>query len=423
MTQFIFDSYSFDRDSGEAAFRYGFSDGRQFTERVQFALGPASDQVVLDKALFLAFVLVGTSYYKTFPTRQVVFARHTIDERQATFFNAVYQEGMSQFAFENGLTRDQLAHFTSSFNQPDIPTVYDGMGILALQSGGKDSLLSATLLKRIGTPFTPWYIASSDAHPRVLDSFQSPLVVAKRLLDHEALKKAQDEGGKNGHVPVTYIVMSLALVQAIILGNDTILTSIAHEGEEQHDWIGDLPVNHQWSKTWTAERDFVSYIDAYVASGLRVGSPHRQYSELKVSELFVEYAWDVYGHSFSSCNTGNYQQGHANSTLTWCGECPKCANSYLLFAPFVDAAELQLLFNGQDLFLKPSLNDTFKGLLGVDGIMKPFECVGEIEELRVAYHMAIRKGDYGSLPFAVPESSFDYHQLYPAQSWATKMIQ
>lgn len=423
MTQFIFDSYSFDRDSGEAAFRYGFSDGRQFTERVQFALGPASDQVVLDKALFLAFVLVGTSYYKTFPTREVVFARHTIDERQATFFNAVYQEGMSQFAFENGLTRDQLAHFTSSFNQPDIPTVYDGMGILALQSGGKDSLLSATLLKRIGTPFTPWYIASSDAHPRVLDSFQSPLVVAKRLLDHEALKKAQDEGGKNGHVPVTYIVMSLALVQAIILGNDTILTSIAHEGEEQHDWIGDLPVNHQWSKTWTAERDFVSYIDAYVASGLRVGSPHRQYSELKVSELFVEYAWDVYGHSFSSCNMGNYQQGHANSTLTWCGECPKCANSYLLFAPFVDAAELQLLFNGQDLFLKPSLNDTFKGLLGVDGIMKPFECVGEIEELRVAYHMAIRKGDYGSLPFAVPESSFDYHQLYPAQSWATKMIQ
>ena len=142
-----------------------------------------------------------------------------------------------------------------------------------------------------------------------------------------------------------------------------------------------------------------------------------------MAELFVEHTWATYGHTFSSCNVINYQQGHMNSTLKWCGECPKCANSYLLFAPFLEASELQALFNGQDLFAKPLLEQTFKGLLGVDGVMKPFECVGEIDELRLAYHMAQKKGGYQPLPFAVPESSFDYTVTYPAQPWAAKMLQ
>ncbi|MDB5165406.1 MAG: hypothetical protein JWM00_296 [Candidatus Saccharibacteria bacterium] len=423
MTQFIFDSYSFDHKSEEATFHYLFSDGRQFTETVQFNASQEYNANVLDRALFLAFVLIGTSYYKTFPTREVVFTNHSIDVQQVEFFNSVYQEGMSQFAFENGLTRDQLAQFVSTSDQTEEPPAYEGRGILALESGGKDSLLVASLLKAAGKDFTPWYVTSSLEHPQVLDTFKEPLLVTKRTLDHTALAKARDEGGKNGHVPVTYILQSLALVQAILLGKDTILASIAHEGEEAHDWIGDLPVNHQWSKTWSAEQALVSYIDTYVATGFAIGSPLRQFSELKVAELFVAHAWDEYGHSFSSCNVGNYQQGHGNSALKWCGECPKCANSYLLFAPFLDAVELQSLFNGQDLFIKPLLENTFKGLLGVDGIMKPFECVGEIDELRLAYHRALAEGGYHPLPFEVPESSFDYTKTYPTQSWAAKMLQ
>ncbi len=280
----------------------------------------------------------------------------------------------------------------------------------------------ASLLAKAGIEFTPWYVSSADEHPEILDQFETPLSVTKRLLDHEALQVAQADGGKNGHVPVTYILQSLALIEAILRGKDTVLVAIAHEGEEAHDWIGDLPVNHQWSKTWQAEQDFSRYVERYVAKGFKIGSPLRQYSELKMAELFAHYAWDKVGHQFSSCNVANYQQGYANTTLQWCGECPKCANSYLLFAPFIEARELQSLFNGEDLFTKPLLKDTFKGLLGIDGVMKPFECIGEIDELRSAYHKALTRGGYRPLPFDVPESSFDYEQTYPAQEWATKMI-
>jgi hypothetical protein len=219
---------------------------------------------------------------------------------------------------------------------------------------------------------------------------------------------------------MTYIVMAVALIQAILSGKQTVLTAIGHEGEEPHATIGDLSVTHQWSKTWSAEQQFAEYVRRYISPDFHIGSPLRRFTELRIAELFTDQAWATYGHSFSSCNRANYKQGDDNSALTWCGECSKCANSYLLFAPFVAPGELKSLFHGQDLFVKPLLGETFKGLLGIDGVPKPFECIGEIDELRLAYYM--KREGYESLPFAVPGSHFDYHQQYPSQSWASDYI-
>ena len=54
--------------------------------------------------------------------------------------------------------------------------------------------------------------------------------------------------------------------------------------------------------------------------------------------------------------------------------------------------------------------------------MKPFECIGEIDELRYAYHKSLNRG-YQALPFEVPESEFDVSGVYPAQIWAQELIQ
>jgi hypothetical protein len=414
---FIFDSYEYDSQDHKASFSYSFDDGRSFVEKVQFSADENYNNEALQRALFLAFLLIGTSYFKTFPTSRVEIKAGGLDEWQSAFLNKVYQEGLSQFAFENHLTRADLAQFEVT-GEPDRAVDYDGEGKLVLQSGGKDSLLVTSLLSEQDQPFTPWYLASTDHHPAVLDDLGQELVVATRMLDLEALKKASSEGGKNGHVPVTYIVQSLALIQAILLNKSEVFVSIAHEGEEAHEHIGDLAVTHQWSKTWEAEQLFADYIQRYISPNIKLGSPLRGMSELRVAELFVKHAWAKFGHRFSSCNRANYTQGANNSELHWCGECPKCANSYLLFSPFLQAEQLKELFADQDLFSKPLLSETFKGLLGVDGVMKPFECVGEIDELRSAYHWAQYNGGYESLPFDVPRAEFDYLHEYPSQSWA-----
>lgn len=423
MSRFIYDRYIYDAESSTVHFYYSFEDGRTFEETILFESAHQYDSRVLEKALFLAFMLVGVSYYKLFPSVDVVLNK-PLDDWQAAFFSRVYQEGLGQFAYENELTRDDLVHFKSTSDVASEGAVpYSGSGLLVLQSGGKDSLLVAQLLKEKNVSYIPWYVASGSSHPAVLDDEMFPLIKARRHIDFENLKNAIEAGGKNGHVPITYIVQGLAVIQAILLAKSDILVSIAHEGEEPHHDIGDLTVTHQWSKTWQAEQDFAAYVRRYISGDIRIGSPLRGLSELSVAVQFVEHAWDVYGHKFSSCNVANYQQGGDNTTLQWCGNCPKCANSYLLFAPFVESSTLKSLFNGQDLYEKPSLTRTFKGLLAIDGESKPFECIGEVDELRLGYHASQKKGGYGSLPFSVPNSDFDYLKMYPAQDWAVKMLQ
>lgn len=415
MTRFIFDGWDFDQASRTAEFRYFFEGSDEvFTETMTFAgQGSDYDREALVRALDLAHLIIGTSYYKSFPTREVGFTNGDIDEWQAGFLNKVYQEGLSQFAFENNLTRDDLAHFEVS-GEAKQAVAYAGQGVISLQSGGKDSLLVAALLKEKNTDFSVLYISSSEHYPGIIDQLKRPVRIIQRYIDKEKLLAVQARGGKNGHVPVTFIVLATSLVQAVLDGKNTILAAIGYEGEEPHAYISDLPVTHQWSKTWEAEQLFAEYVKRYISPDIHVGSLLRQYSEVKIAELFVQKCWSEFGNKFSSCNVANYGQGIDNSELKWCGACPKCANSYLLFAPFVPSGGLQALFGDRDLFAESELQDTFKGLLGIDDVMKPFECVGEIDELRWAYHAALTNG-YQPLSFDVPQSNFDRNHQHPAQ--------
>lgn len=422
---FIFESYGYDKANKMAYFSYSFDEERFFTEKVYFDEGSrhVEDEKLLDNVLLLAFYVVGTSYYKAFPTRDILFKIGTPDSLQAQFLNEVYLEGLSQFIFENGLDIDNIAIFEGEgekFSRVGI----ERNGMSVLQSGGKDSLLLAELLRENDKVAQPLYIRSGESTPAILGNLAWPLRSMRREIDIGALQQAREEGALNGHVPVTYIVLAYSIIDAVLHDNNVVLAAIGQEGEEPHEFIEGMPVNHQWSKTWAAEKLLADYISNYISIDLQVGSPLRMYTELRIAELFVEKCWLKYGRSFSSCNRVNYQQGVDNSQLRWCGDCPKCANSYLLFAPFVAPEELQSLFGGQDLFAKPSLTETFQGLLGIDGVMKPFECVGETEELRLAYHMARHRfGEHVyRLPFEVPVGNFDYKKTGERQPFVDKLL-
>ncbi len=396
---FKFLDYSFNQDKHEATFRYQGEDEIIFTEKVAFDASKYTEcnHSVLDRALFLAFIVLGTSYYKTHPTRNVVLD-NSIDKYQADFFNNIYQEGLSQFAFENKLTRSDLAIFepsTASNAYDSALEKTENPSRLVLLSGGKDSLLTAEKLQRENLPFRSVYISNSNTDlPEIVSSYGKPVVI-RRQIDRENLKQS---AGLNGHVPVTMINESLALIQAILLGASEIYIGLGREGEEPHAFIDDLPVNHQWSKMPATQKHLKSYINTYISPNLQIKSLLEDKSELEVAGEFVELCWDKFGDRFSSCNVANYKQNANNDSLKWCGKCPKCANTFLLFTPYLPLEKQPF---GRDLFLDPDLVDTFKGLLGVDGIIKPFECVGEIEELRQAY--ASRHHSYGNLPFEVPK--------------------
>lgn len=390
---FTFLGYDFDYVNATAHFHYLGADNTQYHEEIIFKK-PAKDynHQVLERALFLTFILIGTSYYKSHPTKNV-FLVDDIDKDQADFFTTVYQEGLSQFAFENNLTRKDLATFVATDGYvAEPPLDYLGKGKIVLQSGGKDSLLTATLLNEKHQNFTPLYVSTTGKYPKVLDNLGHQPAIITRKIDLPHLKEAN---GKNGHVPATYIIQSLALIQAILDNKNEVITSIGQEGIEPATTTGDLEINHQWSKTPVAETLYNKYLHKYISKNLCIKSLLRDYTELEIAEEFAEKCWDKYGEQFSSCNVANYKQGEANETLTWCGKCAKCANSYLLFCQYVSSEKQQKLFGGRDLFTDPDLTEIFHGLLGKNGKMKPFECVGTYAELNEAY--AHKLPGYGSI--------------------------
>lgn len=150
----MFENYEFEPTTATARFRYSFDSGAAFSEELTFGAveGRLYNADVMDRVLFLAFILIGISYYKTAPTRKVALRAGSLDAWQADFFSMVYQEGLSQFAFENSLTRNDLAHF-ESVGSSTMAVPYDGDGIVSLQSGGKDSLLVARMLEEAGREF------------------------------------------------------------------------------------------------------------------------------------------------------------------------------------------------------------------------------------------------------------------------------
>ena len=419
---FFFESYEFDTATTTATFRYSFDGTRQFSETVRFETVEVDvHKDVLDRCLELALFIVGTSYYKTFPTKNIVYRDKAFSPMQAELINHVYSEGLGQFVFENNLTPDVLARVEGSTDDP-TPLPYKGEGIVSLQSGGKDSLLLGELLNEQKQRYTALYMTSSRTYPKVIQRLNSSkLRLMHRQLDKAGLDTATRDGGLNGHVPVTYIVLAYALIDAVLHGDTVVLAAIGKEGEEPHTMVDGLPVNHQWSKTWPAEELFSQYVTTLIAPTLKVGSPLRPYSELRIAELFEQVCWEDYANTFSSCNIANYEQGQLNTELKWCGKCPKCANTFLLFSPFVIPYELRRIFDGSDLYASehPKVLKAFRGLLDIDGEMKPFECVGEVDELRTAYHMGQKRyGDIAyHLPFTVPEGHFDYQALGPAPEW------
>ncbi|MBQ9019905.1 hypothetical protein IJ096_01105, partial [Candidatus Saccharibacteria bacterium] len=305
--RFTFLGYDFDYVEATAHFYYQGAEGTQFHEVVKFQKPENDyDHEVLDRVMFLAFGLVGTSYYKARPTREVLFF-DSLDEFQARYFKTVYQEGLSQFAYENHLTREDLAEFkaTEEYVAPEA-VEYQGRGRVVMESGGKDSLLTASLLSEEGKGFTPVFVSSNGKYPKVLDGLGHKVKVITRKIDSEGLRAAS---GMNGHVPVTYIVQTLALLQAVLDNKREVLTSIGKEGVEANTEIGDLAVNHQWSKTEEAETLYNEYVHRYIAKEIVVRSPLRKYTELEIAKMFAEKCWEKYGEKFSSCNVAYYRQG------------------------------------------------------------------------------------------------------------------
>jgi UDP-N-acetyl-alpha-D-muramoyl-L-alanyl-L-glutamate epimerase len=64
-----------------------------------------------------------------------------------------------------------------------------------------------------------------------------------------------------------------------------------------------------------------------------------------------------------------------------------------VLAPFLGPVRMEEIFDGTEPLDNTGLRDTFRTLLGISGDVKPFECVGDVDECRVAAVLAADRPD------------------------------
>jgi UDP-N-acetyl-alpha-D-muramoyl-L-alanyl-L-glutamate epimerase len=144
---------------------------------------------------------------------------------------------------------------------------------------------------------------------------------------------------------------------------------------------GGIDVNHQFSKSIRAERLMRAALEE-LGVGVDYFSVLRPASELAIAKAFTRLT--SYHQAFSSCNT-NFRLDGTVPSHRWCCDCPKCRFVFLVMAPFSEPERMREIF-GRDMLEDESQFEGF-ALLTATGGMKPFECVGEEEESRVAMRM------------------------------------
>ena len=104
----------------------------------------------------------------------------------------------------------------------------------------------------------------------------------------------------------------------------------------------------------------------------------RPLTELQIAERFAQYP--AYFKVFKSCNAGSKQN-------IWCCRCSKCLFAYIILSPFIDKETMVSIF-GEDLLDNWDMKTYFDELTGIAEV-KPFECVGTVDEVNQALRMVL----------------------------------
>ncbi len=405
---FIFEDYEFNVSTGVLTLSYSYDSELFFTETYTFPTqGIDSSRLpAIESAAFALFIMSGVSYYKAYLTPTVDIKKGALDQAQADFFYTTYLYGLGQLLFENKLSPSRVAHFPVSENGASSKAVSVSVdGLLVAFGGGKDSLLAMNILESQGASLDIFSVRPTPALTTIASSTGHKFWTVSRVLDPK-IAELNANGAFNGHLPITGIVSAASLVLALCIGKKEVVFSNERSTREPSLIHEGLPVNHQYSKSFAFEQAFQQYIKHYISGDVLYYSLLRPLTDLQIAKVFANRLFANYGQSFTSCNT-NFKLDGIDSRPYWCGHCTKCAATFLLFSPFVEKEKLTELFNGKDLLADASLDSVYRQLLGLEGY-KPLDCVGEIEENRLALHMAIATNAYPEAArFNCPKSTFD----------------
>jgi hypothetical protein len=356
--------------------------GIEFREVASFDAGVDLGTPGVEQVAELYHLLAGLSYYKAFAAHTIELGDLEAGEATRALLAGAIQGGLAEFAFRNGLDLSDVdVRGGRPARRVGIPS--RERGPLVPFGGGIDSIVTATELA--SDPDEALFVLSNgstrfEAIERPAARTGLPVVRCTRALDHKILT-SKASGWFDGHVPVTAIVSSLALVAAVTQGRSSVVMSNERSASSPNLVHEGRPVNHQWSKSLACENLLRSALDERLENGPSYYSALRDRSELWVASRFANH--HEYLSEFMSCNRAFIQDPERRAT-TWCGSCDKCLFTDLVLAPFVPQTALSAVFSGREPIADVARRGNLEVLVGLTASPKPFECVGDVKECATA---------------------------------------
>lgn len=355
-------------------------DGRTFVETVTFEGVKTLEAPAVVALAQLWYLIAGLSYYKAGAARRIDVGSTPLGEHGHRLLRAALVDGLGEFSYRNQIplsdvTIDERVGVDSFEPFVDIRRVLTPFG------GGIDSVVTTEKLRAL-VDQTLFIVSPSTGRFAPLEETAAAsgldIVRASRALDPQITRA--DTSFFNGHVPVTTMVTLLAAIAAIASGRGGVAMSNEHSSSIANLRWYNSDINHQWSKSWSAEILIAAAVAERIGDEFVVASYLRDRSELWVAQAFGEL--DQYHHVFRSCNRA-FTQVPDHRAAQWCGECDKCLFVNLVLAPFLPRAALRDIFLSEPLS-DPARESQLRTLVGLGVEHKPFECVGDPDESAVA---------------------------------------
>ena len=148
---FFFDSFGVNTARGEVVFSYSTDAGHHFTHTLSMAFPSDANAEAVAPAVFALGMAELPSYWKAILAPSIVIKAGALDETQIAFWENLYTKGLGEFFYVNQIDFRGLVNIRSDLSAPRL-AVSSRIGASALVplGGGKDSLVTAELLKKQG---------------------------------------------------------------------------------------------------------------------------------------------------------------------------------------------------------------------------------------------------------------------------------
>lgn len=403
--KFYFKSFDFDLCKKEAKFHYSFDNEVFFEELIDFSdnkfnLRKNIDTYIINNILFHIHIALWISYYKTFPTSELIVESGFLDDFQISFWKKFYINWLWEFFFTNNISPKWLFNFINASDKKYIKKEFNiSSKALVPVWWWKDSIVSVELLKKWWIDFDLFTFWKVDELKKNTSKISTKNILNTKRNISKTLFLLNEKWYYNWHVPITWIIAFNMLLVSYLYDYKYLILSNEKSANFWNTTWGWIEINHQYSKSLDFEKDFCLYVEKYISSEIKYFSLLRWMYEYKIAELFSIY-WKDYFKYFSSCNN-NFKIFNISDNIKkwkyWCNNCPKCVFVFSILRPFLPVNEVLEIF-GEDLFDRKDLEQLFKELLWISWI-KPFECVWEKEEVILGLYKSIEKYDNNNLPF------------------------